>query len=102
MMNESWINRHDASPFFRSISLEGHSSVGNKQMLGEKLRQPRFIVFGLPALFYNQHAIEIITGQRPQDISRLLGFEVRTQCSRFVQRSNQSSLGLMPSCLNLF
>jgi hypothetical protein len=83
-MNESWINRHDVYPFFQSISPESHPSAGRKQMLGEKLRQPRFIPFGLPALFYNQHAIEIITGQRPQDISRLLGFEVMTQCSLFV------------------
>src|SRR6266849_1510315 len=101
MMNESWISRHDVYPFFRSISPERSSGSRRKQMLDQEPRQPHLIAHGLPALFYDQHAIEIITGQRPQYINSLLGFEVMTQCSLFVQRSNQSSLVLTPSCLNL-
>ena len=38
----------------------GHPSAGRKQMLDQELRQPRFIALGLPALFHDQHPIEII------------------------------------------
>ena len=75
--------------------------MGRKQMLGEKLRQPRFITFGLPALFHDQHAIEIIAGQRPQHVSCFLQRQARAQCPLLVQGDNQLGLVLTPSRLDL-
>jgi hypothetical protein len=53
---------------FDPSRLRGHLSAGRKQMLDQELRQPRLIAFGLPALFHDQHAIDIIAGERPQHI----------------------------------
>jgi len=44
---------------FDPSRLRGHPSAGRKQMLDQELCQPRLIAFGLPALFHDQHAIDI-------------------------------------------
>jgi hypothetical protein len=100
-MNERWIHRHDKHPFFRLLWSASYPSVGSKQMLGKKLRQPRFILFGLPTSFHDQHAIEIIAGQGPQHVSRFLKRPARPQHSLFVQSGNQPRLVLPPSRLDL-
>ena len=70
-------------------------------MLDEELRQPGLIAFGLPALFHDQHMIEIIAGQRPQHIRRFFKRQARTQHSLFVQKGHQPGPILMPSRLDL-
>jgi len=50
----------------------GHPSAGRKQMLDQELRQPRFIALGLPALFHDQHPIEIIKRSIYYSIGQML------------------------------
>jgi hypothetical protein len=56
-----------------------HFSMGYKQMLDQELRQPCFIAFGLPALFHDQHPIEIIALPRPQHVRRFRKLQARAQ-----------------------
>jgi hypothetical protein len=79
---------------FDRSRLRGRPSAGRKQMLDQELRQPRFIAFGLPALFHDQHAIDIKAGQRPQHVSRFLKRQTRMERPLFAQGSNQP--GLVP------
>src|SRR5947209_18488547 len=79
---------------FDQARLRGHPSAGHKQMLDQELRQPRLIALRRPALFHDQHAIEIIAGQRPQYVSRFLKRQARTQCSLLAQGGNQPGLVL--------
>ena len=86
---------------FDQSRLRGHPSVGRKQMLDQELRQPRFIALWRPALFHDQHPIEIIAGQRPQHVSRFLKRQARMERPLFAQGDNQSGLVLTTSRLDL-